>query len=63
MKIQIEKIRELKKKVEDALKAGLRRPIKDRDDEFCDYLDGQLDAYSKVLLLFEMKFEEEKENL
>ena len=57
MKIQIKKIKELKNKAEMSLKAELRRPIEQRD-EFTDYLDGQLNAYNKVLILFNMKFED-----
>ncbi len=57
MQIQIKKIKELKNKAEMSLKAELRRPIEQRD-EFTDYLDGQLNAYNKVLILFNMKFED-----
>ncbi len=57
MQIQIKKIKELKNKVEISLTAELRRPIEQRD-EFTDYLDGQLNAYNKVLILFNMKFKD-----
>ena len=58
MKTQIKKIKELKEKAELALSADLQRPIEQRDGEFFEYFSGQIDAYNKVLLLLDMKFED-----